>query len=134
MSTYPVLQHGPKTFKVNVTVTGGQLVEPDGTTKKVKPATAGSKLVLGVALLDASPDGSGNNLSFGTNRPETSVARACEVRVTYAADTAFGAQLIAAATGQVTPAGATPDATTLVGQCTEPNGVTAGSVARAWIY
>ena len=134
MSTYPVLQHGPKTFKVNVTVAGGQLVEPDGTTGKVKPATAGSLKVLGVALLDASPDGSGNNLSFGTNRPETSVARACEVRVTYAANAAFGAKLIAGVTGQVTPAGATPDALTVIGQCTEPAGVLAGAVARAWIY
>jgi hypothetical protein len=46
-----------------------------------------------------------------------------EVTVTYAANAAFGDPLIAAANGTVTPAGATPDARTLIGRCTEPGGV-----------
>ena len=36
--------------------------------------------------------------------------------------------LVAAANGQVTPAGATPDARTIVGRCTNPGGVAAGAV------
>ena len=33
----------------------------------------------------------------------------------------------------LTPAGATPDARTIVGRCTEPGGVAAGAVGLAWI-
>jgi hypothetical protein len=130
--TYPYLQHGPSTCEVSVTVLGGQLVMPDSTTKKVKPATAGAVTVLGVALADGAPAGSGNNLSFGTNRPTIAVGRACEVPVTYSSDAAFGDKLIAGATGSVVVGTAT--AGNVVGQCTEPAGVVSGAVGRAWIF
>lgn len=131
---YPYMQDGPATFGVNVTVTGGQLVQPDAATGLVKPAVAGSLLVLGVALADAAPAGSGSNLAFGTNRPTVAVQRGADCRVTYAAACAFGVKLIAAANGQVTPAGATPDSASLVGQCMEPAGALSGAVGRAWIF
>jgi hypothetical protein len=49
-----------------------------------------------------------------------------EVYVWYtnAAAANQGVKLIAAANGTVTPAGATPDARTVVGVCTHPGGVT----------
>jgi len=120
-------------FPVSVAVAAGQLVEPDSTTGLIKPATAGSKAVLGYAVTAAFPDGSTPDLTF-VQRPSTvAVERACVAWVTFAADTTFGAKLISAANGQVTPAGTTPDATTLVGQCYEPGGVLAGGVGRAWI-
>jgi len=43
--------------------------------------------------------------------------------VTYTADCAEGLALIAAANGDVSPAGATPDARTVIGWCAEPGGV-----------
>ena len=46
----------------------------------------------------------------------------------YAAAANFGDALICAANGQVTPAGATPDARQIVGKCTAPNGVGIGAV------
>ena len=130
---YPYLQDGPSNFTVSVTTPAGVLVEPDGTTGKVKPAAAGSKAVLGVALVPGTPDGTGTDLQQFSQPSRIPVQRGCVVWVTYAADTPFGTKFIAAAAGAVTPAGSTPDATTLVGQCYEPGGVTAGTVARAWI-
>ncbi|MGH8938619.1 MAG: hypothetical protein ACRDV2_04635, partial [Actinomycetes bacterium] len=63
------------------------------------------------------------------------VAKGVEVPVKYAAAAAFGDKLVAASNGRVTPAGATPDARTIVGECTELAGVTVvDSVALAWIY
>jgi hypothetical protein len=122
------------TFEVSVSVTGGQLVEFDGTTQKIKPCTAGSGKCLGVALADGRPAGSGSNLDFSTLRPRVAVGRWVVDFVTYSADTVAGAKLVATANGQVGPAGATPDATTIVGQCFEPGGVLAGAFARAWIF
>lgn len=131
----PRLQMGPTTYEVNVAVTGGQLVEPDAATGKIKPAGAASLKVLGVAANDAAPAGSGSALNYGTNRPDVAVySGPHEVRVTYAAAATFGAKLIAAANGQVTPAGATPDAASLVGVCTEPAGVAAAGVGRARLF
>lgn len=133
--TYPYQQDGPATFTVNATVTGGQLVMPDSTTGKVKPATAGAATVLGVALSDASPAGTGTNLDFGTNRPTVAVQRGADCRVVYAANAAFGVRLKAAASGQVTPwVSGTDAADLIVGQCMEPAGVTSGATARAWIF
>jgi hypothetical protein len=125
------LQHGPDTFEVNVAVTGGMLVEPDGTTGKVKPAGAGSLKVLGVAATDALPAGSDNPLNFAVARPFTAVYyTSVDIKVTYTNAATFGAKLIAAANGQVTPAGATPDSASIVGICTEPGGVAAGAKGR----
>jgi hypothetical protein len=62
----------------------------------------------------------------------------------FTATTTVGAKLIAAVatgtagtgvvTGGVAPAGATPDARTIVGECAEPGGVAAGAVGLARIY
>lgn len=128
----PVLQLGPDTVTVNVAVVGGQLVEPDTTAPgKVKPCTAGSTQCLGVALEDGSPTSAQTALNYATARPEIAVAYSpVDCRVIYTAAANFGDVLIAAATGQVTPAGAAPDARTIVGRCTEPLGVGAGAVGR----
>lgn len=129
---YPRIEDTPN-FTVNVAVTAGQLVEPDAATAKVKPATAGTTKVLGVAVTNGYPAGSTPVLTFIQQSERVAVERNHEMYVTFAADTLFGDRLIAAANGQVTPSGATPDARTLVGQCTEPAGVLAGAVGRAFI-
>lgn len=124
---YPVRQFGPTTYKVNAAVTGGQLVMPDSTTGKVKPATAGAKTVLGMAMTDASPAGSGSNLSFATNQPEVAVAYApAEVLLLASANIAFGEQVVAAAAGAVAPvASGTFDQ--IVGRCTAAAGIVSGA-------
>lgn len=126
----PVLWDGPDTMPVNVAVTGGQLVMPDSTTGKVKPATAGATTVLGVALADAAPTSSQSPTNFSTARPDVAVAYGdIDVRVTYAANSAWGVKLMAAANGQVTPYVA-GTADMIVGICAEPAGVSSGSVGR----
>lgn len=126
----PVLFEGPDTVTVNVAVTGGQLVMPDSTTGAVKPATAGATTVLGVALEDGAPASSQTNLNFSTARTEVAVCySSVDVRVTYAANCAWGVKLMAAANGQVTPYVA-GTADQIVGICTEPAGVTSGNVGR----
>lgn len=130
-----VTKTGPRTYvpASGVAVTGGQLVE-GRTAGRIGPAAAGSFKVVGVALADAiAPEDVVTTPVTVNGRPvlntalfPPNVAVACggvEVRVTYAANAAFGELLIAAANGTVTPAGATPDARTIVGRCTEPNGV-----------
>lgn len=135
----PVLWTGPDTVAVNVAVTGGQLVMPDSTTGKVKPATAGAVNVLGVALEDGQPTSAQTSTNFSTARPDIAIAYGpVDVRVTYAANAAYGELLVAAASGQVTPVAAvtTPTAgdvtasRAVVGRCTEPAGVTSGNVGR----
>ena len=127
----PVLMDGPDTVTVNVAVTGGQLVMPDGTTGAVKPATAGATTVLGVALEDGAPASAQTNLNFSTARTEVAVLYGdSDVRVTYAANCAWGQKLQAAANGQVTPYVNTNTADFIVGICSEPAGVTSGNVGR----
>ena len=140
-----IFQLGPVSYTVNAAVTAGQLVMPDSTTGKVKPATAGAVTVLGVARDSGAPAGSGTATDFGTLRPEIAVYSApYEVKVTFAADTLFGQKVIAGASGQVTPivdpaATGTATATTagditatrgVVGYCTEPGGVLATGTGR----
>lgn len=131
-----VTQGGPKTFTPadNQVIKGGQVVEATAG-GRIKVAAAGSAKVLGVALADAvAPEDFPS--SAGTDalgRPvvsavpiATTVAVAyagTEVKVTYSADASFGDKLVATANGTVGPAGATPDARTIVGICTEPAGV-----------
>ncbi|WP_027947211.1 hypothetical protein [Amycolatopsis taiwanensis] len=137
MSIVPVLWEGPDTCEVSAAVTGGQLVVPDGTTGKVKPAGAGATNVLGVALTDAQPAGSAptNPISTAWPDPYTSVADDVDVRVTYAAAANYGDRLKAAANGQVTPfvGGTDTDFRLIIGRCTEPKGVASGAVGRARI-
>jgi hypothetical protein len=54
-SVLPLYDRGPVTFEANATIVGGQLVEPDAATGRIKPAASGSTIVLGVATSDAVP-------------------------------------------------------------------------------
>jgi hypothetical protein len=129
---------GAKSYAVAEAVLGGQLVEGRASSK-IGVAAAGSVKVLGVATTDAVAtlvtdpvNGVLDTAPLGTR---AHVEHAVEVPVKYAAVASFGDKLIAASNGRVTPAGATPDARTIVGECTEPGGVTVvDSVALAWIY
>ncbi|QDF17100.1 head scaffolding protein [Gordonia phage William] len=137
-----VTQGGPKTFTPadDVVIKGGQLVEARSG-GRIGVAAAGSFKVLGVALNDAlapedfpgsdTTDALGRTVVSAVPVPTTvAVAYAgTEVKVTYAANAAFGDKLVAAANGTVTPAGTTPDARTIVGICTEPAGVTVSTKA-----
>lgn len=125
-----VFSRGPKSYTVNVAVTAGQVVVPDSTTGKIKPSVGSDVVVLGVARDSGAPAGSGATTDFGTLRPEIAVFSApYEVKVTFAANCAFGVKVVAAAAGQVTPVGAaaTADAQQIVGYCTEPAGVLSGA-------
>lgn len=144
-----VTKQGPRTYTPVEPILGGQLVEgraaglaiagQGGSGGPIGVAAAGSLKVVGVAITDGqSPNAvvttpvmvGGRSVLNAAILP-TSVAVAyggIEVPVTYAAAATFGDLLIAAANGQVTPAGATPDARTIVGRCTAPAGVAAGAV------
>lgn len=132
-----VRKTGPKSYPALEAVVGGQLVEGRAGAAGVGVAAGGSVRVQGVALNDAVAtlvtDPVNGVLDTAPTGTRVNVARGLEAPVTYAAATEFGDALIAAANGQVTPAGATPDARTIVGRCTEPGGVAAGAVGLAWI-
>lgn len=135
-----VTQGGPKTFVPadNAFVRGGRGVEAVAG-GRIQEWGAGTTKALGCALTDAiAPEDVNTQATTDANgRPvlntvvlPTSVAVAyggTEVPMTYAADAAFGDPLVAAANGEVTPAGAAPDARTIVGRCTAPAGVTVAS-------
>jgi hypothetical protein len=127
------LQFGPDTVGVSQTVLGGQLVMPDGTTGLVKPATAAATTVLGIAWSDANPAGTNPTSPLNTAWPAPEVAvqyGPADVDVTYASAAAYGQLLLAAANGQVGPAGVAPASDQIVGRCTQPAGVSAGAVGR----
>lgn len=127
---------GPRTYTPasGQTVVGGQLVDAVAN-GRIQKSAAGSTVCLGVALTDAiAPEQvSTSPTTAADGRPvinmfsaPTTVAVAdggIIVPVTYAANAAFGQALITAANGTVTPAGATPDARTIVGWCRQPGGV-----------
>lgn len=135
-----VRKTGPKSYPCVQAIVGGQLAEGRATSGGgAGPAAAGSVRVLGVAINDAVPalvtDPVNGVLDTAPTGTRVGVAKNVEVPVTYAAAAAFGDKLIAAANGAVTPAGAAPDARTIVGECVEVGGVAAGAtVAMAWIY
>jgi hypothetical protein len=139
---------GPRTYSPasGTTVKGGQLVDAVNVAPaltnvgRIQPSAAGSTVCLGVALTDAiAPEqvNTSPTTDATTGRPvidmfsaPTTVAVAdggIIVPVTYAANAVFGQALIAAALGTVTPAGATPDARTIVGWCRQPGGVVVGT-------
>lgn len=139
MSVTQVTKTGPRTYvpASGTTVTGGTFVEGRAA-GRIGTAAAGSLKWLGVALGDAqSPEArdtatvpaAGLNgrpvINFGQWPTNTAVAYSgAEVPVVYSAVAAFGESLVITANGQVAPAGATPDARTICGKCTEPAGVT----------
>lgn len=133
----PRFDRGPVTFTVvpTASIVGGQLV--DATATGVQPAGAASNVCLGVAVTDAlgatvaqTPTVPGAPVAVNLAPFPNTVGVASEgvYPVTYAAAATFGQRLITAANGQVTPAGATPDARQVVGICYEPAGVALGAV------
>lgn len=129
-------QMGPETYFVSTAVTGGTVVEWDTTTPaKVRPAGAASTTFVGIALDDANPAGTDPStpLNFAYARPWVAVAKApLETYAVYAAAATFGTLLVCAANGQVTPIGAAAlaDARSIVGWCSDPNGVGSGVLGR----
>jgi hypothetical protein len=133
----PHYKIGPASYQVSALVTGGMLVAADGAgVSTVSPAGAGSALVLGVAGNDAAPipnqAGATDTAAGGAPLVDISVlpdycavyGAGYDMHVTYAANTAFGALLKAAANGQVTTwVSGTDAAGLIVGRCTQPGGV-----------
>lgn len=131
-----VRKSGPKSYPAGGPIRAGRLVEAHGA--DVRTAEVESPAVLGVALNDAVTilvtdpvDGVLDTAPTGTR---VNVAHGIEAPVTYEAAAAFGDKLVAATSGTVRPALSDPDARTIVGQCTQLGGVTAGEVGLAWIY
>jgi hypothetical protein len=132
-----VTRTGPRTYvpATGTPVTAGQVVEAHPTVPgRIRPAAAGSTRVLGVALQDAiAPEDLSTAATTVNGRPVLNTAvlpqnvavayAGTEVTCTFAAAANFGDALITAANGQVTPAGPTPDARTIVGRCASPNNV-----------
>lgn len=140
----PKFENGPVTYEVVEQVIGGQLVEAR-TGGKVGVAAAASVKVLGVATTDATPTPTAASTDVFGNQTipmvpidqYTAVGGASRIYpVTYSANAAFGDKLVATANGTVAPAGATPDARTIVGECREPGGVVIATkaVGLARIY
>lgn len=135
---------GPVTYQTVETIVGGQLVEARAG-GLVGVAAAASVKCLGVATKDATPtvagtgtDAYGNPtlaLQYVTNTVAVGGGDTI-YPVTYSANAAFGDALVVTANGTVAPAGAAPDARTVVGRCVEPNGVVIGTnvIGLAKIY
>jgi hypothetical protein len=113
------LQLGPDTALVSAPVSGGQLLEADPVNVGfVRPASAGSTTVVGVAFGDAQPAGTnpgvGANagpLNIGWAHPEVAVQFGpADVDLVYSASATYGVSLVASAGGTVAPAGATSTA------------------------
>lgn len=131
-----VTKTGPRTYSpaATKTVRGGRGVEyvANG---RIQEWAAGTTRAAGVALTDAiAPEDINTQATTGADgRPILNTAilpqtvavayGGDEVPMTYAANANQGDYLIAAANGTVTPAGATPDARTIVGRCTQAGGV-----------
>jgi hypothetical protein len=121
----PRYVQGPVTYQVVETIVGGQLVEARAG-GVVGVAAAASVKCIGVATKDATPtvagtgtDAYGNPtlaLQYVTNTVAVGGSDSI-YPVTYSANAAFGDRLVCTANGTVAPAGATPDARTVVGYC-----------------
>jgi hypothetical protein len=136
----PRFAAGPVTFTVLSAVVGGQLV--DGAAGGVQPSAAGSFVCIGVATSDAIPTttsqtptvpGAPVAVNLAPYPAQVAVAVKGVWPLTYAAAATFGQRLVTAANGQVTPAGAAPDARSVVGICMEPAGVALGGVGATLI-
>lgn len=132
----------PLTFNANENIRGGQMVEVDGDTGRIKVTDGASDRCLGVALGDASAPGFvagsttdawGNpTVNHGLNPPnEVAVANqgVYDLTATNAA-IPFGALVTSAADGKVAAAGTTPGAGTVIGRCVEATGTPAGIPAN----
>lgn len=144
----PTFDKGPLTFSATTVanggnIKGGSLVEPDGTTQRIKPASASSKVCLGVAMGDASASDFANadttdtwghtvvNAQYPPN--ETAVAFQGVWKLKNAASgtgfgpIAFGQLVRCAANGEVMPMGGADTFDMVVGRCVEPGGIAAGA-------
>ena len=119
-------------YTPNAAIVAGQVVERLAGTRLVTPAGAGSLRVVGVALTDAPAAAAHLGGAKVGDELGVTVARNCVVLVTYALAAVPGDKLIAAASGQVTPAGAAPDARTVIGECFDA--AANGATALALIY
>ncbi len=134
-------QRGPRTYPPVEPIIGGQLVE--GRTASgggIGVAAAASVVVVGVALFDAQAasavvttptTGADGRPVLNTAQLPSEVAVAgsgMEVLVTYSAAATFGQRLVCTGSGAVGPAGATPDARTIVGRCSAAAGVAAAAL------
>lgn len=142
----PVQEKGPLTFLATTLangglIKGGQLVEPDAATGKIKVAGA-SAAILGVATGDASPsDHTNANTTDDWGNPVVNAQYPPnEVAVAYqgvwrlenggAAAIAFGELVIGAAGGTVAGNGAGTNALLVVGRCVEPGGIAVGATGK----
>lgn len=127
---------GPWSFTCAEPVVGGQLVErrPGAAPGQglVGVAAAGSVHSAGVALHDVPAVRSTIQGPQVGDGGELRVGRAGVFPVTFAAAAVEGDKLVVAAGGQVTPAGATPDARTIVGEAWEA--AASGATRKALIY
>jgi hypothetical protein len=143
----PVFDKGPLTFSATTVANGGnikgaQLVEPDGTTQRIKPASANSATCLGVALGDASASDYANvsttdtwgNETINAQYPPNEVAVAWQgvyvLKVAAATATVpFGALVKCAANGEVAlhSQGGAATFDIIIGRCVEPGGIAAGA-------
>ncbi|MFV8301291.1 hypothetical protein ACNQP7_31835 [Mycolicibacterium fortuitum] len=135
-----VFKQGPKTYTPadNTVVKGGDVVAA-GTGGRCVVAGAAAVNVLGIALNDAIAPEDVVTAASGTPPTLAAVPQVTKVAVayggqevdgvTFTADAAEGVALVAAANGDVSPAGATPDARTIIGWCAEPGGVVVATKA-----
>jgi hypothetical protein len=118
-------------YTANSALTGGQLVERLNGTNLIQPAGAGSLKACGVVLDDVPAAAAWVGQPIVGDVNAASVVSGVVIPVTFAAAANPGDRLIAAASGQVTPAGATPDARTVIGYAHEAVGI--GAVGLAFI-
>lgn len=126
---YPGLKIG---YTAVSPIVGGQVVERVAGVRLVQPAGAGSLVVAGVAMFDVP---AARTVVSGPQVGDVNaltVIRRVVIAVTFAAAATEGQKLICAAAGQVTPAGATPDARTVIGEAFEA--VAGGAVGLAMVY
>jgi hypothetical protein len=132
-------EHGPATYQVSATTTGGQVMQWDSSNVgQIKPAGAGTvaSAVAGVALADANPAGTDptNPVQVGWAREYVAVAYApTDIDVKYASAANPGDPLKCAASGQVTKyvIGTDTDPTLIIGKCTAQAAVASGDFAPA---
>lgn len=146
----PVFEKGsPLTFLATTVANGGNikagtLVEPDGTTGKIKPAVAGSLKCLGVTLTNVvasnfagasdSVDAWDNPVIDNSHQYPNTVAVASsgvwDLKVTGAV--AFGQHVKCGAGGTIVPddAGGAATLGQIIGQCVEAGGIANGQKGR----
>lgn len=130
---------GPETYEVNVTVAGGQLVEPDAATGKIKPAVVDSAKWLGVALYRAEPATTTGEdtvwdeprVDFSVPRPEVAIAYTGTFKLLAAEAIGFGEVVYCGAAGTVQNATTTGRA---VGLCVETGGIANGARGKIRLF